>query len=413
MVFCKTILNRKDTKMDTERRGKIANIFEWEEFRLLEMEVKDDFKDIKAEIDAFEKFVVDFETNSENEALLVDMYKSYFKIFTYYRINKDFTRMNTFCSKYHSLFLNANQKKEIPTLQHIKLLNDKEYIVFKTYRNIEDKRSFNEAYEDLLDESGNFVKKVEEISEKMDPRSDAVSFAAGVFHLYADIYVTILEVLDEEISVKLKTTLENKNTFVKKVLDKAIKLLPEYAKFYETKARLFLSEDDFIKAEKYVHMAIDKEDSTKSTYAQAIINYNFTKYRIISRQSEKAAHDLQQVSEERLNKMIENITKANEVQKEELKQIEESIEDSHLKTIEVVGFFTGIISFVISSVEIATALDVAEAAKLITMLIGGWIVSYAAFSFTFKKPTTESKKQSLIVAVLGFLIMLGGKYYGI
>lgn len=110
---------------------------------------------------------------------------------------------------------------------------------------------------------------------------------AGAYHNPAE---TLVNWIDEGYC-ETPTQRESYLNEADELIDKAIKMNPDYAKFYSTKAQLLSIRGDFARAMKYINEAIDKEDSSANDYSIRIAGYLTVKAKILFRKYLKEAID--------------------------------------------------------------------------------------------------------------------------
>ena len=119
------------------------------------------------------------------------------------------------------------------------------------------------------------TKQVHKIKQSIKLSRDAITYInehtnPGALHNLADGLITLCEESDT-IDIKLR------NDYITEALElveDALKLEPDYAKFYATLARAYLLLDDLYAANKNIHLAIAKENSEKKDYILRINKYS-------------------------------------------------------------------------------------------------------------------------------------------
>lgn len=188
---------------------------------------------------------------------------------------------------------------------------------------------------------------------------------SGIYQTFADAFATALEYG--------RVFSEDENQFALDLIDKAILLKPEYAKYYCTKGRikfyLGFHEESFLLIEK----AIELEDKTKSDSIFRVSQYYYylldLKAKLIDLKAEKNAKEL-------------NLTLNNHKQdmKIILDDYKDNIESIKSKYLEFLAFFAAILAFIISSIQVAQkAVDFREAAALILVIVGGLNIAFSMF----------------------------------
>lgn len=373
----KTIINKLETiKIDLTLIEKL---------RELELEISSivKSKEIKKTAEDFIKIL-----EEENSKEL--KYKALFALVTYYRYAQEPDNLHINFKKYRVQFEDNN----FPTFQHLVFLVELDALQFTTFNKT---KSIN-----FLDKVEKFIYEVKEEHSMKD-----LGFLSGTMHLYAHTFATIYE-LDNS----LKETLKNKFDFAIECVDFAIRDDKKYAKFYSTKARLNIFDEDFDEATINISKAITKENVNAEQYNSRLTEYTFVKNMIVLK---KGQYETEKLSL-KLSKQLELQTNELNKQKEELQAkmelVDEKISESTTKNIEIIGFFTGIISFVIATIQITIEVNFKEAVVMILMLLGVWIVSFSCFSALLKKLDKDNLKKLISIILLGLLIILGGLIYG-
>ncbi len=93
---------------------------------------------------------------------------------------------------------------------------------------------------------------------------------AGYLQAFCNAFITICEQCDEE--SKKRITGEWYDSALESI-NQAIQLDPDYAKFYDTKARIIGLKERYSEAERLLNQAISKENSTRPDYAITLQTY--------------------------------------------------------------------------------------------------------------------------------------------
>ena len=186
----------------------------------------------------------------------------------------------------------------------------------------------------------------------------------------------------------MKTTLGPK--WKKRVFDEidyAITKAPDYAKFYCTKGRILAIDGQFDRAEEMIREAISREDSAYEKYILRMIEYEGARLRIQA-------------------KRLVAETGVDAIQKE-IGNLKQSVRSN----IEIVAFFSGIVSFVIGSLSLARNQTAAHASLLIIALMGCLMSVYATFVALLRSGDASLRKEPLFfVAILGGLVAAASTY---
>lgn len=190
-------------------------------------------------------------------------------------------------------------------------------------------------------------------------------------HLYADIFITMLE----------KEIINNANIDVEKGLDKAlaavttaIRLNDKYAKYYSTKARILSCQKEYYEALASINKAIELETPKSSNYAQKMIDYTHYKSMILMRME--------------VQNQLEIVAKLSESSS----KINEKLDSSIIRNLEILGLFTAIISFTLGSIGIAQQETTINAAKLIIILFMSILFVFSSFDLLLKSSLSKARQ---------------------
>lgn len=173
-------------------------------------------------------------------------------------------------------------------------------------------------------------------------------------------------------------------------INKAIMLNPKYAKYYCNLGRLQYCTGEYPAAKANILKAIDLEDNSKKDYSIRISDYQ---YYLLKCYSFESVTTLKQTIDQKTAE-IEKIK--NDLQK--------NMQEERNKVLELIGFFTGIIAFIVSTIQIASKVEFKDAVSLIMVMLGGLLIAFGSF-----KAVIKVDKKSLITTgifvVLGFAII--------
>ncbi len=174
----------------------------------------------------------------------------------------------------------------------------------------------------------------------------------GVKAAYADIVAISYHLgaknIDEEVDIAIG------------YINDAIKTDPSYAKYPFLRAKLALIQDDYLIAESNVRAAIDMEDSSRITYALRIGEYQKLELDISVK---KAVRDIKS----RISKIEEGENKARE-------EISRAVEDTKAQVLVQLSFFAGVLSIILTAVNMASSQN-PDTAIIILIILGGIILS--------------------------------------
>lgn len=220
---------------------------------------------------------------------------------------------------------------------------------------------------------------------------EKLNMHAGVLHNHCEAIVTALE---EGIAISDEEQY-NASLYIERV----ITLCPEYAKFYCTKGRLLAQTGKYQEAKRLLNIAIDLEDSKSKDYTLRINTYrNFLiqvkteeLYKSVSTEIQDAKAVVL-AAEESINKLVD--------------KTESDMENMKAQNLQMLAFFTAIVSFIIGSINIlSNQQDFTQAALLILILAGAMVLVNVGFSVLISSLKLNYTKY-IIVATLG-LILIG------
>jgi len=195
---------------------------------------------------------------------------------------------------------------------------------------------------------------------------------AGYIHIFADIIATAYE--------KNKHLEKGDDNYFKKHIKEAIMAVeeandkdPNYAKYYSTWARLLFLQGDQEGALEKIDMAIKKETVETIDYISRVNNYNRYKLDIMFAINEvKIIRGVETIIGEKVNSASKEIDTR-------IKEMNSALENNKYKIMEFVGFFAGIITLVIGSLEIVNNQPFEKAIMLIVALFGTLLCVFSAF----------------------------------
>lgn len=212
----------------------------------------------------------------------------------------------------------------------------------------------------------------------------------GMQHVYARVVLTALErygkanIGDELIRDAVVAA------------QRAIDEQRTYAKFYDTKARLLVWLGRWDEALEAIDKAIDFEDQGRATYVVIVSQYQYTKTKILLAMKEQEIDErMTRTLEEGQGRMRKSLEEAEGRMDAGL----ERVESGTSSTMETLGFFAGIISFVLGGIDLASNYPFEEAARLIMVLMGSLLVAFAGFSYLLDRHRADRK--AFAVAGLG------------
>ena len=281
-------------------------------------------------------------------------YSAFFVLIIHYRHQLDYEGLNDLWKNNNDYF------KNFKSFNHLKILHF----------------LYNINSSDIHDEIKHL--KIAKENVKLYPEN------AGFNHALADLFATICEKYENEPD-KLNSFSGWFNISLHAAKN-AIKGEPKAAVFYCTKGRILSIHADYDKAETEFNIAIAKERSKRTDYSLRIGKYQY--YKLLN-QSRKQFKDVQVKLEEANN---------------EIKQ-------ARMSNIEIIGLFSGVVSFVIGSITIATSVSAIETGFLIIILMGCLTGALSAFSLLLRLGSIKKGFTTYIpyiVAIICSLMLVAG-----
>lgn len=195
-------------------------------------------------------------------------------------------------------------------------------------------------------------------------------------------------------------------------VDQAIYGDPDYAKYYCTKGRLLSFKNQYDEALSMVQKAIDFEDSEKSDYSIRISRYIYYQQQIQTRaQNLLTEEHVNNYLNQKLEEYTQDIEKRQGQLKSETEESAEKLRSSMIKSIEFVALFSGIVSFTIGSISIASNLAVisfAGAAGLIIVLMGALLCVFSGFGVILHGFQKGTRSRNIVVFISGLILSVIG-----
>ncbi|MCR5824187.1 MAG: hypothetical protein K6G60_07145 [Lachnospiraceae bacterium] len=221
----------------------------------------------------------------------------------------------------------------------------------------------------------------------------------GIYHAFAElVYDTIeLDLLEND---------ENRKQLLElalKAIDKAIQYNGNYAKYYYTKGRLVSidnpSPEKFKKARELINKAINMEDSKREDYGMVRGNYiaALTKLR-----NDEAIQKMQGQIADQLNIMKETTEKMNE----EIARAHIAINNEKKNSIEMLGFFAGIISIIFVSSQIVLSLEAVDAMIILLAFSGIIMLAFSLLRFCIIENSYRLDKEESVTSKTGIIMII-------
>ncbi|MFE4525733.1 hypothetical protein ACFRCQ_27195 [Cytobacillus firmus] len=206
----------------------------------------------------------------------------------------------------------------------------------------------------------------------------------GVLHNYAEAVVHIKEhgfmVSQEE--------LQEAYTYINRV----VHLSPRYAKFHCTRGRILAALGKFNEAKEAIRKAIDMEESSKKDYAIRINDYLYHLSRV-------QTNEFSQVFSDKIALTEKSFDEAKD-------EIDQSISKLKSENLQMLGFFTAIISFTIGSFNILGDKNFLESALLILILSGALVLAFVGFGLLFQTKN-QHPWRTVIISLLSLGVIVG------
>lgn len=302
-----------------------------------------------------------FNSKDDNEKFL-----GIYGLFIYYIHMMEYDKLESLIDSSERFFSNHKCLGHLKTIYYI---NSDTYYTFEELLN-----HLDEAY-DIV----NSYKKI----DRCNP--DKNINVAGCAHAFADLFVTYCE----RYEAQQEELVEKWYKRALMAVDIAIQLSPGYAKYYCTRGRILSQKHLYEEALSNIQKAICMEspDSNKDKYSLRIMQYQSHKLNVQARFQIYKLNTQQKIINEDITKM----------------------KDTLMSNVETIGFFAGIISFVIGSLTLADGQTAKDAAALILVLLGTLLVVFDSFSFLLHIGKKNMFKH-IFVLIAGILVMLGGLF---
>lgn len=295
------------------------------------------------------KMVHDFTStsNKKNISRITVEYSAFFSLIIFYRHQFDNYKLDTLWSE-------ENTKKfcHFKSFNHLRIL----YILYNVNK-IESITDIN-FYLELA--QNNILE-----TEGKNP---------GFNHAIGDLYACFCEKFEN--SDLLKQIMDNWGSIAKKYTYKAIKLEPKTAVFNCTYGRILSISGKFEEAENHFKIAIAKEKSSRPDYSLQIGKYNY--YR---------NYNQIRILAKRIQDQMDMV---------------DSMRDSLTSNIQTIGIFSGIMSFVIGSIQLANRNSAVESGMLILTLMGVLVAALSTFSLLLH---LGRKKLSSLITMIVIIVL--------
>lgn len=314
------------------------------------------------------------EETSSVDDLLIDqlVFNSFYALNILYRRIKDIEKLRKLCDRFGLLEKQVREKKKDIFKNHPMLY----HLLSLYYKSLGTKEDYVSA-----------LKYAEYAYDNIKLREHA-----GVVHNLAETYIEINiknvldgETIDDDFLKKAEDLIEKAIDLEKKSSEKT------YPKFWVTKAKLKalkgvkenFRETYFEEAENLINKAIIEEDSKSMDYSLRISGY------------------LYELSRIQLLKMVSKYQIINE----KMKENEELIEKLKIQSIELLGLFSAIISFIIGGLQLFVNKAFDESISILLAYAGALLTIYSSLGIILYGK--KYKFRTFLVFAIGlFLIIL-------
>lgn len=216
----------------------------------------------------------------------------------------------------------------------------------------------------------------------------------GLYNNYAE---TAAEILEENINKgtdsENKILLDTANDYI----ETAIWIDGEYAKYYATRGHLRMIEKKYADARKDINKAIEEEDQSKRDYAIRMMEY----------QALLNKCDLMEMTEGLKQSLSGEIEDARKITTE----LRRELANNKIGILEFLGFFTALITFLITTVQISADMVFMERIAAIVVMMGCIIAAFGMLRLIIEPdPGSEGGEWKKIIPfmMIGVLFIAGG-----
>ncbi|MDP9800861.1 hypothetical protein J2S49_000937 [Arcanobacterium wilhelmae] len=223
---------------------------------------------------------------------------------------------------------------------------------------------------------------------------------AGYAHLFADLVATLCETRTPEFSLEIK---EKWLEPALEALDEADRLRTNYPKFFATRGRLEALRGNFGEAKMWISRAIDSEDSYRNDYPIRIGGYQAAMMEVRAQEL-----DQQTVAMESRVQEIDGRAAQTVVMIDSLKADVDALGDAKRDNLEFLGFFAGLISFTIGTLQLGKEYSAQETAGTMVVLAGALLIAFSGFSFIVQNSWNRILKKAVPMGGLGVAAVAAG-----
>lgn len=325
----------------------------------------------------------------ENDLDELVRFKSFYTLFTYHHDKSD----SSFCRK---IVDNSQEMKKFP------LWNYAYSVILKDNNNESDMQmalTFANKCIEIYVENSNYDENY-----------------PGIYHNYAEL---VYFSYDKKYSTIINDDICYENAI--KYIDKSITINHIYAKYYYTKARLLSVKGRYQEATDLINKAIDIEDSSKKNYSLIINEYKTTLLSCKINQKldliDKKIKELD-ITISEMKSVKEDLNSVKSETQNEMKNLQETsmkissdLENEKKSVLELLGFFSGIISLIIVTSQVLLGLKTLESIAVLVAFLGVLVISLGVLHIIIANTKKNYMTQSVIIIVIGTLILASSMIY--
>lgn len=173
--------------------------------------------------------------------------------------------------------------------------------------------------------------------------------------------------------------------------EKALGLAPTYAKYRATFARLLLLQGQYREARSAIDAAIELEDDLKADFHIRLSNYLAIRQRI-----QQQEQNWQLASE---------LDTARRTIHQDLERTRAELEQSRIKNVEVLAFFSAVIALVLTGAQEAKTLSLAGSQSLLLLLAAVLLIAFAGLGLILYGKIPIERTLSMIAAAAALLFL--------
>lgn len=198
-------------------------------------------------------------------------------------------------------------------------------------------------------------------------------------------------------------------------IEKAKRYNPNYGKYYYTQGRLLMAQckydeslninNIYDKAEKLFEKAIDIEDSSNDNYSIKIIDYETALLRCkTERHLKEVDIALKDAKKNQESSLI--LQRKTEKLMQDSRKIKEEVELQKRETLELLGFFSGIISLIVVTSQVVLNLDMLSATVIMLLFLGTLILAFSFFHLIILNGKEKMTKGIIAFLIFGIILII-------